>query len=156
MSRFTVDSSFIVKGLVPVRRAKADDLRARQTREYERASAYLNAIGVGAHRMFVPAIALVEVAAVISRLTNSHEDARQGAAFVRHHATRIYYETDLLDRAIETAITAKTGGYDTIFLTVAKITGSTLLTADRAQHEMAIHIGLDSILLYDLLETPAD
>jgi predicted nucleic acid-binding protein len=155
MSDFTVDSSFIIKGIVPVRRTKADDLRAQQIREYEIAREYLGAIQLGTHRVFVPAIALVEVAAVIARLTNSREDAQHGSDFVRHNATRIYYETDLLDRAIEIAITAKTGGYDTIFLTVAKMTNSTLLTADRIQHDMARKIGLKSTLLYDLLETRA-
>ncbi|MBI5652561.1 MAG: PIN domain-containing protein [Chloroflexi bacterium] len=153
MSDFTVDSSFIVKGLVPVRRTKTDDLRARQMREYEIASEYLNAIRVGAHRMFVPAIARVEVVAVISRLTNSREDAQDGSDFVLQNAARIYYDTDLLDRAIETAIIAKTGGYDTIFLTVAKMTSSTLLTADRIQHDMAIKTGIKSMLLSDLLGT---
>ena len=151
MSDYTVDSSFIIKGLVTVRRRQADALRAQQVREYEVANEYLSQIRSGVHRMFVPAIALVEVAAVISRLTNSREDATKGSGFVRENATQLYYETDLLEQAIETAITAKTGGYDTIFLTVAKISGSTLLTADRAQHEMATIVGLKSELLYDLL-----
>jgi len=152
MGNFTVDSSFIVKGLVPVRRVKDDALRAQQQREFEIASEYISAIERGEHQMFVPAIALVEVAAVISRLTNSREDAKRGSDFVRQNALRIYYETDLLERAIETAITAKTGGYDTIFLTVAKITNSTLLTADRLQSSMALTLGLKSVLLFDLLE----
>ncbi len=152
MSEFTVDSSFIVKGLVPVRRSKEDALRAQQEREFEKARGYLTAIERSEHRMFVPAIALVEVAAVISRLTNSREDSKKGVEFVRQNASRIYYESDLLERAIETAIAAKTGGYDTIFLTVAKLTHSTLLTADRVQHQMAQQIGIDSVLLYDVLE----
>jgi predicted nucleic acid-binding protein len=151
MSAYTVDSSFLVKGLVPVRRSKNDALRAQQEREHAKAQVYLDAIELGVHQMFVPVIALVEVAAVISRLTNSREDAKAGSQFVRENATRLYYESDLLDQAIETAIRAKTGGYDTIFLTVAKISGSTLLTADRAQHDMATAIGLRSELLYDLL-----
>lgn len=153
MSNFTVDSSFLVKGLVPVRRPKEDALRAQQEREFQLARDYLTAIEQGIHQMFVPAITLVEVAAVISRLTNSREDARSGADFVRRNATRLYYESDLLERAIENAITTKIGGYDTIFLTVAKITGSMLLTANRFQHQVASAIGLKSVLLYDLMES---
>jgi predicted nucleic acid-binding protein len=152
MSDFTVDSSFIVKGLVAVRRVKEDALRVKQEREYQMADSYLSAIRLGVHRMFAPAITLVEVAAVISRLTNSPDDARTGSEFVRENATRIYYEGDLLGQAIETAIAAKTGGYDTVFLTVAQLSRSTLLTADRVQHEAARKLGLGSVLLYDLLE----
>lgn len=152
MTAFTVDSSFLVKGLVPVRRSKEDELRAQQEREFHASSEYLAAIERGDHQMFVPAIALVEVAAVISRLTNSRPDAKAGAEFVKQNASGLFFEADLLDRAIDTAISIKTGGYDTIFLTVAKITGSTLLTADRLQHEMAKKLGVGSMLLYELLK----
>ena len=156
MSSFTVDSSFIIKGLVPVRRAKVDAFRAQQEREFQIARDYMTDIERGIHQMFVPVVALVEVAAVISRLTNSREDAKSGVEFVRRNATRLYYETDLLERAIELAISAKTGGYDTIFLTVARITDSTLLPADRLQSSMALTLGLKSILLFDLLEPSAN
>ncbi len=151
MTAFTVDSSFMVKGLVPVRRSREDELRAKQEREFRVSSEYLAGIERGEHQMYVPAIALVEVAAVISRLTNSRSDAKAGAEFVRRNALRLFYEADLLDQAIDTAISIKTGGYDTIFLTVAKMTGSTLLTADRIRHEMAKKLKVDSMLLYELL-----
>ena len=151
MSRFTVDSSFIVKGLVPVRRHKEDHLRAQQQKEFEAASNFLMAIERGEHEMFVPAVTLVEVAAVLSRLTNTRDDAKAGVAFIRQNATRLYYDSDLLERAIEMAIAAKTGGYDTVFLTVAKMTNSTLLTADRAQHGMAQAVGIKSVSLYELV-----
>lgn len=156
MSDFTVDSSFIVKGLVAVRRTKEDALRASQEREYQMADKYLTAIRLGVHRMFVPAVTLIEVAAVIARLTNSPDDARTGSEFVRENATRIYYESDLLGQAIETAIAAKTGGYDTVFLTVAQLSHSALLTADRVQHEAAQKLSLKSVLLYDLVEHGLD
>ena len=48
--------------------------------------------------MFVPAIALVKVGAVVAWLTNSPQDAEAAIAFVRNNAAKIFYEADILEQ----------------------------------------------------------
>jgi predicted nucleic acid-binding protein len=46
----------------------------------------------------------------------------------------------------------KASGYDTIFLTIAEVTQSELLTDDSLQHKIALSRGIVSYLLRDMVE----
>lgn len=105
--------------------------------------------------MYIPAIALVEMGAVVPRITNNEDDARNAVAFLRSYATGIFYDHEILEEAIPLGINLKAGGYDTVFLTVAEATGSELLTDDRLQHMNALKRGLKSHLLREMVEAPS-
>jgi len=59
---------------------------------------------------------------------------------------------EILEEAISFGIEAKASGYDTIFLTIAEITQSELLTDDSLQHKIALSRGIVSHLLRDMVE----
>ena len=59
---------------------------------------------------------------------------------------------EVIRKAISFGIEAKASGYDTIFLTIAEITQSELLTDNSLQHKIALSRGIVSHLLRDMVE----
>jgi predicted nucleic acid-binding protein len=156
MKRYAVDSSFSVKGLIAPRRRKQDAIFHDQHRRHLLAKRYLGEIQMGLHEMHLPAAALLETAIVTSRLTNQESQARNAAEFLKENATRIYYDEDILEHAIDIGIQTKGSGYDTLFLTVAEISNAELLTDDRHQHESALSRGITSYLLREMVDQEHD
>jgi predicted nucleic-acid-binding protein len=115
--RYTIDTSFAVKGLVPPRRKKQDEILEKQQKMHKSARSYLDN-GRDKHaEMYIPAVALIETAIVISRITNNEKDSRKGISFLRRNAAHVFYEHEILEEAISFDIEVKASGYDTIFLT---------------------------------------
>jgi len=152
MVTYTIDTSFAVKGLIPPRRKKQDEILDQQQRMHEMARSYLERVRRGEVEMYLPAIALVETGIVVSRITNNERDSRSAVSFLRRNASRIFYDHELLDEAISLGIHTKAGGYDTIFLTVAETSGSELLTDDSLQHKIASSRGIVSHLLREMIQ----
>ncbi|MDD5204296.1 MAG: PIN domain-containing protein [Desulfobacterales bacterium] len=151
MVSYTIDTSFAVKGMIPPRRRKQDDVLEQQQRMYAVARSYLDKVKRGEAEMYIPAIALVESGIVVSRITNNEEDSRGAVSFLRWNASRVFYDHELLDEAITLGIQIKASGYDTIFLTVAEKSGSELLTDDSLQHRIAVSRGIPSHLLREMI-----
>ncbi len=149
--KYTIDTSFVVKGLVPPRRKKQDEMLAQQQKMYKLARSYLDKVRNKEVEMYIPAIALVETGIVVSRITNNEEDSQKAISFLRRDATYIFYEHEILEEAISLGIKTKASGYDTIFLTVAEVTESELLTDDSLQHKIAQSRGIVSHLLKDMV-----
>jgi hypothetical protein len=69
--KYTIDTSFAIKGLIPPRRRKQDEVFERQQRLYRLARSYLEKVRNKEAEMYIPAIALVEAGIVVSRITNN-------------------------------------------------------------------------------------
>lgn len=151
MVKYTIDTSFTVKGLVPARRKKKDEILEQQQKMHKLARSYLDKVRDKEVEMYIPAMALVETGIIISRITNNEEDSRKAVSFLRRNATHIFYEYEILEEAITLGIKTKASGYDTIFLTVAEVTKSELLTDDSLQHKIALTRGIISHLLRDMI-----
>ncbi len=151
MVRYTIDTSFAVKGLIPPRRKKQDEILGQQEKMYKLARSYIDKVRNKEIEIYIPAIALVETGIVVSRITNNEEDSRRAVSFLRRNAAHIFYDHEILERAISFGIETKASGYDTIFLTIAEITNSELLTDDLLQHKIARNRRIISHLLREMI-----
>lgn len=100
--------------------------------------------------MYIPSIALVETAAVVSRVTRKKQIANDAINFLKGVSAEILYDYRILDKTIETGIETKASGFDTVFITCAKLTNSVLITDDRRMFEIANEHGIKSKLLRDM------
>ena len=66
--KYTIDTSFAVKGLVPPRRKKRDEILEKQQKMHRIARSWLDKVRDKYAEMYIPAIALIETAIVISRI----------------------------------------------------------------------------------------
>lgn len=149
--KYTIDTSFAVKGLIPPRRKKQDKILEQQQKMYRLARSYLDKVRNKEVEMYIPAIALVETGIVVSRITNDEEDSRRAVSFLRKNATHIFYDHEILEQAISFGIRTKASGYDTIFLIVTEVTESELLTDDSLQHKIALSKEIVSHLLREMI-----
>ncbi len=146
----TLDTTAIIKGILEPRRKKQDFIFKEQLRIYKIASSILGDIYEGKDKLFIPAIAIIETAAVASRITGDESVGRRTAYFVQSIANRITTETDLLEEAISIASKTKISGMDSVFITCAKVTDSELVTDDKKMHTTALKVGVNSKLLREM------
>ena len=144
-----LDSSVIIKGILKPRRKKQDQILEEQVRVYNIASSIMNSVNIGEARLVIPNVAVVEVAAVASRLTGKKDIGIKTANFIKNIA-EIINEEDILAQCIDIAATTKVSGFDNIFITCAKVTDSILITDDKKMYDAAINIGIKAKLLRDM------
>ena len=147
--RRTIDSSVIVKGILKPRRKKQDAVLKEQTVLYGIASSIMDGINKGEDELVIPTIAIVEVAAVVSRLTGIKDSGVNTANLISSIAT-VIDESDILKECIDIAAETKISGFDSVFIACAKATNSTLITDDRKMHEAALKAGIMSKLLREM------
>ena len=71
------DTSFIIKGLIRPRRKKQDSILKEQIRIHKIASSIIDKVYRSEIKLIIPTIALVEIAAVTSRITGKEEKGIQ-------------------------------------------------------------------------------
>ena len=142
----TLDTTVLIKAIIPPRRRKNDALYNEQLRLHATAKAVVNRVEEGRLSMNVPAVAIIEAAAVGARLTGKEQRGMDAAAYVRANGN-IIDEAALLERAVEIAAKIKISGFDSLFIACAEITGSVLVTDDKGMHEAAIKSGIRAELL---------
>jgi predicted nucleic acid-binding protein len=149
MNTLTLDTSVLAKGIIPPRRRKKDPIYAEQFRLFSLAKSILQDIEDSVSVMNVPSVALIEIAAVASRLTGKEDRGLQASDYVREHAN-ILYDSSLLEESIRIAVKTKISGFDSIYIACAKHTGSMLITDDKGMYDAAIRIGIKAELLRDM------
>ena len=142
----TLDTTVLIKAIIPPRRRKNDALYNEQLRLHTSAKAIVSKVEEGQLSMNVPAVAIIEAAAVGARLTGKEQRGMDAAAYVKANGN-IIEEAALLERAVEIAAKIKISGFDSLFIACAEITGSVLVTDDKGMHEAAIKYGIRAELL---------
>jgi len=149
-AKLTIDSSVLIKALVPPKRRKQDGIYSTQKQLHTNALKIFEDVVRKKISMSIPSAVLIEVGAVVSRLTNNETDAKEAVDKVRSHASQILFDHNLLELTISTAIKTKASGFDNLILSCAISTGSAIITDDSKLHEIAIEYGLKSYLLREL------
>jgi len=149
MPDYVFDTTFIIKGLIEPRRKKIDKEYENQQRLHKRAKQYLEMVERNEIQMIIPSVALIETAAVISRLTNDEETAKDSVNFLLENANQILFDYETLDSALRIGIKTKASGFDTLFISALELSKGTL-TDDMNLHRLAIKNGFKSILLREI------
>jgi predicted nucleic acid-binding protein len=136
MGNITLDTTVLARGIIPPRRRKKDVIYKEQFRLYTIAKSILRKVEAKESIMNVPSVAIVEIAAVGARLTGKAERGPQASDYVKEHGN-IIYDINILSETIKIASKIKISGFDSIFITCAKITNSTLITDDKKMFDAA-------------------
>lgn len=153
LSAAVFDTTVIVKGIVPPRRQKNDELLNQQVEIHRLARTFMDAVESGKTELNLPSIALVETAAVVSRLTNHNGAAEESVDLLRAISTRILSDNEFLEEAIKVGIETKASGFDVVFLACSKILRVPLVTDDKQLADTAKRYGYTYIYLRDLLKS---
>src|SRR3989338_3851790 len=139
MGAYVLDTTVVVKGLVEPRREKKDSLHQNAAKLHKEALRFLKECETGNISVFVPSVALVETAAVISRLTNDRSSSEDAVDFMMQNM-RVLFDYEVLDKAVDLGIKTKASGFDSVFLAAASVSGGTLVTDDAGMHKAALSL----------------
>jgi len=146
MNTVTLDTTVLVKGIIPPGRRKKDPVYEEQFRLYSIARNIISEVENGNSIMYIPSVAAVEVAAVAARLTGKYKRGILASDYVKEQGN-IIYDVYLLDKAIKIAAGTKISGMDAIFIACAVLTGSALITDDKKMYDAALKVGVGAKLL---------
>lgn len=153
MKAVVLDTTVIVKALVPPRRKKKDELYHEYLGLHESAKSILSKVESKEVKLIIPSVALVETGAVISRLTGDEETAREAVSFLRANSSEVLYDYRILDHAVKAGIEIKASGFDTLFIASAEVSGATLITDDEQMFKVAVEYGVKAEFLRDKAKT---
>ena len=103
---------------------------------YEQARHIIQFLISSQERIYIPAIAITEVAGAIKRTSKNNEAAREAVLCVKSLKPEILIDFGELEPiATELAINHGIRGADACYLAVAEITGANLITFDKEQQK---------------------
>lgn len=144
--KYTLDSSCIVKALLPPKRKKKDTILKQQIISHKKAKNIFKEIVTKESTGIIPTLALIEVATVMTRLTNNPSLGKETSYYISQELN-IVSEEETLKESIDLASKYCFSGFDTLFVTCAKITKSTLVTSDKKMAELAKQAKVKVILI---------
>lgn len=106
MSDVTTDTTVIVKGLIPPRRKKKDEIYDEYLNLHRKAKNILLKIERGIYNNHIPLISLIETVCVVARLTNDYESVELALSFVSQNS-ELYSDAYLLEKARDYGLEAK-------------------------------------------------
>ncbi|NJE03018.1 type II toxin-antitoxin system VapC family toxin [Thermococcus sp. MV11] len=148
-----LDTSVIVKGILPPLRRKRDDVYHRQLSLHLKAKELLKKAQNGELTLHEPVIALVETSTVLWRLSKSERIVDIGIRFLETYSV-FYSDVYLLEDAMEIGRKTGASGFDVLFLACAKRRGAKLITDDRKMYEKALESGIEAELLRETPSSP--
>ena len=149
MREVTLDTTVLVKAIVPPKRRKRNGIYEEQFRLYTIAKSILKKVESNEFIMSIPSIAIVEIAAVTARLTGKEERGIQASEHVKEQGV-IFFDADILDESTKLAAQTKISGFDATFIACAKLSKSTLITDDKKMFDAAIKLGIPAKLLRNI------
>ena len=144
-----LDTSVFVKGFVPPKRKKKDEVYYSRLMLHRKAKSILEEVATGRILLHEPVVMLVETASVVSRLSGSPALSRLAISFVTEHSL-LYSDVYLLETAIDLGIATKASGFDILFLACAKRANARLITDDKKMYEKAVKAGIEAELLREI------
>jgi len=148
-----LDTSVFVKGFVPPKRKKRDEVYYSRLELHKKAKSILDEVTIGKVLLHEPVVMLVETASVVSRLSNNPALSRLAVSFITEHSL-LYSDVYLLETAIDLGIATKASGFDVLFLACAKKANAKLITDDKKMYEKAVRAGIKAELLRELTSSP--
>ena len=106
MREVTLDTTVLVKAIVPPKRRKRNGIYEEQFRLYTIAKSILKKVESNEFIMSIPSIAIVEIAAVTARLTGKEERGIQASEHVKEQGV-IFFDADILDESTKLAAQTK-------------------------------------------------
>ena len=120
---------------------------------HKKAEQIFKSIVNGKNNLIIPVSVLIEISAVVSRITNDKDDGITASDFTRKYSQIIYLDPAFSDYCIENSANTKISGFDAVVLSTGMLYDSTLITNDRKFYNNITHYGeVDSYLLSTMNE----
>ncbi|ASJ12429.1 type II toxin-antitoxin system VapC family toxin [Thermococcus thioreducens] len=140
------DASFIVDALVVPRRRKKDEVYWRQWKRHQRSKELLSFFLEEGFQLYMPFLGLVEVSSLLVRKLGKRANVDAALEFLGEYFF-VVSEKDLEGSILEIARKTGSRAADAYYLSLAKIKGAVLVTADRKMAGISRDTGVKVILV---------
>jgi len=147
MGKVVLDTSVIVKAVLKPSRQLPKDIYERKVETHEKSRLLIRLVKQKHIEVFIPFVALIEVAGVLTRLASSSLAREIVESLKTSENYHIIHEEEIRDHAIKIALEVGSSGFDTYFIAVAKMFNATLITDDEPMTIHAKRLGIDVILI---------
>ncbi len=140
------DASFVVDALVVPRRKKRDEMYLRQLNRHRRSKELLSFFLEEGFQLYIPFLGLVEISSLLVRKLGKRANVDAALEFLNEYFFVVpekNLEEFLLNLARETGSRAA----DIYYISLAKMKGAVLVTADRKMAEISKDVGVKVILV---------
>ena len=139
------DASFIVDALIVPRRKK-DETYQRQLERHRRSKELLPFFLEEGFQLYMPFLGLAEVSSLLLRKLGKKANVDAVLEFLNEYFL-IVSEAELKEILLETARETGSRAADAYYVSLAKMKGAVLVTADRKMAEISREVGVKVILL---------
>ncbi len=147
MGKVVLDTSVIVKAVLKPGKWLPRNVYEREVETHEKSRLLIRLVKEKRVEVFIPFVALVEIAGVLTRLSSSSLAKEVVESLKTSENYHIVYEEEIRDYAINIALEIGSSGFDTYFIAVAKMFNAVLVTDDEPMALHAERLGIDTILV---------
>ena len=140
------DASFVVDALVVPRRKKKDETYLRQLKRHRRSKELLSFFLEEGFQLYIPFLGLVEVSSLLVRKLGKRANIDTALEFLDEYFF-VVSEKDLEEFILEIARETGSRAADIYYISLAKMKGAVLVTADRKMAEISKDVGVKVILV---------
>ncbi|WP_258083565.1 type II toxin-antitoxin system VapC family toxin [Thermococcus thermotolerans] len=141
-----IDSSVVLKALLPPPRNLDEEILKRELEAHEKCQFILETIEEKRIEIHSPAVIVVEVAGVIRRITGDEYRASIASDTIEDNFI-LHYDAEILEKAREVATLTGASGFDAYFIATARLLNLPLITDDRGMHLRARKLEIESLLV---------
>jgi len=150
LEEVVLDSSIIVKSKVKPGRWLPEDIYERELETHRKAKILVKILKSTGITVLIPYPVVVEVAAVIRRLTNKELAEKIVNSLMTTTGYTIIYEEEYRSRALKVALETGSSGFDAYIIALAWYRDAPLITDDEPMSKHAETLGVRAILLRDI------
>ncbi len=147
MGRVVLDTSVIVKAVLKPGRWLPRDLYERELETHRKSRLLARLLREKGIEVLIPFAALVEVAGVLTRMVSKTLAEEVVESLKATENYRVVYEEEIRDHVIRIALELGSSGFDTYFISIAKLYNAVLITDDEPMAMHAERLGVKTILL---------
>ena len=145
MDKSVLDTSVIVKSIFKPMKSLPDDIYKREMETHKKCICIIKTIEEKNIDIYIPYVSVVEIAAVVKRLSNKNLAGRISKSIFDSY--EIIGEHIIFESAWDIAKNTGCSGFDSYFIALAHIKNASLITDDGGMHNHAEEIGVDSVLI---------
>ncbi len=145
MNKVVLDTSVIIKSIFKPPKSLSDKIYKRELGTHEKCRVLIKELEERNAEIYIPKVCIVETGAVVKRLADRKLAIRISKSLLDSY--EVVDEAILFESAWIIAMETGCSGFDSYFISLAKIKCALLFTEDRKMHFNAKELGVNSILI---------
>ena len=148
MIRAVIDTSVLIKSIFEPLKSLPDEIYAREMETHHKASKIVRLLEEKDVDVFIPKVCIIEVAAVVGRYADNNLAIKVSRRAMG--AYEVVDEVSIFEDAWDIASSTGCSGFDSYFISLARLKMAVLLTDDIGMQNNAKKVKVESLLIREI------